>query len=265
MTSSTSQNSEAVQPASSSNFTNVLPTQFQLTSPIPTANEIVEKRKRSNKLTKSTNGFILYRTIYLEELKKKSKKLSMTQLSRRAGPAWTNEPDAVKKMFKKLAEDVSKLLKKAHMESKEFVNKRWDIQTTPSRSRSKRNNDESKEFQFLIITSASVSGSTSPTNWNSDNIESHQDVSQQISSSNIESHQDASQQIPGSNFSSFVNNPPIFANHPSEDNHAGTSLHEGLVYSDISQNEQSATQNRELSNLTSSEGFMYMGFMENEN
>ncbi|CAG8471149.1 5871_t:CDS:1 [Ambispora gerdemannii] len=211
---------------------------------------MVEKRKRRNKLPKSTNGFILYRTTYLEELQKTGKKLSMTQLSQQAGPAWNNEPDMVKRMYQKLAEDVSELLKKAHMESKEFVNKPWDIQTNPNKHKRKhplKNNEKSKELQFLITTLDSNRVS---------NIKSQPGLSK------------TNQQTLGSNFttsstssSPFVNNPPVFTNYSWENDQASVSLHRGLVYSNFVRSvsiPNAPNQNRGVPNLTSNGEFNFM-------
>ncbi|CAG8457609.1 2598_t:CDS:1 [Ambispora leptoticha] len=93
--------------------------------PSITLAEIVKKRKGIKRSAKPSNGFIIYRGEYLKATKRQNIKIEMTQLSKRAGAAWKEEPPHIRKWYKDLAEEVAESIAKSHVQSSDFVENPW--------------------------------------------------------------------------------------------------------------------------------------------
>ncbi|CAG8530037.1 10993_t:CDS:2 [Acaulospora morrowiae] len=97
--------------------TPVLPQDPQLTLVKPTfpplinVDELVPSRPNGEKPSKSSNAFIIYRKAYVKELHMRGINLQMTQISPMVSESWKQEPEDVKKEYKRLAEAAKKRYK----------------------------------------------------------------------------------------------------------------------------------------------------------
>ncbi|GBB99298.1 hypothetical protein RclHR1_03480002 [Rhizophagus clarus] len=66
--------------------------------------ELLKRMRKidSSKLRKAPNCFIIYRTMWIECLKKEHTKLNLSEISTFIGTKWEHEPSKVKEFYKQL-------------------------------------------------------------------------------------------------------------------------------------------------------------------
>ncbi|CAG8457589.1 2597_t:CDS:1 [Ambispora leptoticha] len=106
-----------------------------------TIQELLNKRKPNDKLSKPPNAFIIYRGEYLKEAKRQKIAMPMTKLSQMASISWREEEAYVKKWYNDLSNEVAEKWAELHVRSSSFVNKNWQ---SPEGQRSKKGKSEKK-------------------------------------------------------------------------------------------------------------------------
>ncbi|GBB96987.1 hypothetical protein RclHR1_02890014 [Rhizophagus clarus] len=78
--------------------------------PTITPHEIIsDKKKKGKKPKKPPNAFIIYRKVYSGELAKNNYRLKQKEISSLCSKSWRNEPEYVKKHYRRLAHDTDKI------------------------------------------------------------------------------------------------------------------------------------------------------------
>ena len=82
-------------------------------------NEILDERSSDKLASKQPNKFFIYRKAFIKELKKRISidNVSVTTLSPHISSSWAKEPRVVKEEYKKLSDEVGKLLKSKRKEN----------------------------------------------------------------------------------------------------------------------------------------------------
>ncbi|KAG9289940.1 hypothetical protein G9A89_010246 [Geosiphon pyriformis] len=114
--------------------------QFNIQVPFPpeiTAQDLVQKKLLKNIYTKAPNAYIIYRGQYLEQFNKHGIKKNLDDLSQESSSAWYDEPEKVKVFYRNLGKEVTNLLEKNRISSKNFVEQDWN-----EYGKNNRKNDE---------------------------------------------------------------------------------------------------------------------------